>query len=312
MAVLPLVSILIPTRNNTDEVLLCLESLRRLKYPKDRMELLVFDNGSTDRTSERVLDLYDRFKMEGWRRLAIERSPRNLGAFGARAEALQRALGPEADFILSLDDDVELDPDALTSLLEVMDDRCVGVVGARILYHDAPDEVAAGAGYLNRWLGTYYHLTPTYRTVCDFVSSCGSLIRRAALEAVGGFDGDYFTSHGDVDICLRIRKCGYEIYYEPAAVIRHKVARGGTRSPERIYYVYRNKLLLLRKHLPWWWRPVVFSIYAALWLPKILIGSLTHHRGIREEEIRAILLAMLDAALDRRGQAKWFLSQPDA
>ncbi len=308
MAGLPLVSVLIPTRNNADELILCLESLRDLKYPKDRMELLVFDNGSTDGTPDQMRELYDRLRTEGWARLALERSPRNLGAFGGRAEALQRGLGPEADFILSLDDDVELDPDVLTFLLEVMDDPRVGVVGARVVYHEIPEEAASGAGYFNRWLGTYYHLIPTSRTACDFVSSCGFLIRRTALEAVGGFDRDYFTSHGDVDICLKIRTCGYEVLYEPAAVIRHKVARGGTRSPERIYYLYRNKLLLLRKHLPWWWRPAVFALYAVFWLPKAFVSSLGHHREIRRAEIRAILLATLDAVRDRRGEARWFSS----
>ncbi len=308
MAGLPLVSVLIPTRNNADELILCLESLRDLKYPKDRMELLVFDNGSTDGTPDQMRELYDRLRTEGWARLALERSPRNLGAFGGRAEALQRGLGPEADFILSLDDDVQLDPDVLTFLLEMMDDPRVGVVGARVVYHEIPEQAASGAGYFNRWLGTYYHLIPTSRTACDFVSSCGFLIRRTALEAVGGFDRDYFTSHGDVDICLKIRTCGYEVLYEPAAVIRHKVARGGTRSPERIYYLYRNKLLLLRKHLPWWWRPAVFALYAVFWLPKALVSSLGHHREIRRAEIRAILLAMLDAARDRRGEARWFSS----
>ncbi len=305
MAGLPLVSVLIPTRNNADELILCLESLRDLKYPKDRMELLVFDNGSTDKTPERVQELFIQFRLEGWARLALERSPRNLGAFGGRAEALQRGLGPEADFILSLDDDVQLDPDVLTFLLEIMDDPRVGVVGARVVYHEIPDQVASGAGYLNRWLGTFHHLTPPSRTRCDFVTSCGCLIRRASLEAVGGFDRDYFTSHGDVDICLKIRACGYEVIYEPAAVIRHKVARGGTRSPERVYYLYRNKLLLLRKHLPWWWRPAVFALYSTLWLPKVLFSSLAHHRGMNRSEVRAILLALLDAALDRRGEAQW-------
>ena len=306
MALLPHVSVLIPTRNNADELFLCLESLHNLKYPKDRMELLVFDNGSTDTIPERLLELYDRFRMEGWARLALERSTRNLGAFGGRAEALRRALHPDVEFILSLDDDVELEPDALNLLLEAMADPRVGVVGARIVYDESPDEVASGAGYLNRWLGTYYELAPVSRTACDFVTSCGSLIRRATLEAVGGFDGDYFTSHGDVDICLRIRARGYEVLYEPSAVIRHKVARGGTRTPERVYYIYRNKLLLLRKHVPYWWRPAVFALYGALWLPEVLLGSLAHHRGMRGAEIRAILHAVRDAALDRRGEARWF------
>lgn len=304
----PWVSVLIPTRNNADELLLCLESLRNLKYPKERMGIVIFDNGSTDGTAERVRERYRQLRAEGWARLVLEQSPRNRGAFGGRAAAL-RALGAEAEFILSLDDDVELDPAALTHLLEAMADARAGVVGARIVYHDAPDEVASGAGYFNRWLGTYQERVPEIRTACDFVTSCGCLIRRSALDAVGGFDGDFFTSHGDVDLCLRIRARGYEILYEPRAVIRHKVARGGTRSLERVYYGYRNKLLILRKHLPRWWRPVVFALYGVLWLPKVLGGSVLHYRGLHGAEVRAILLAMLDGMLDRRGEARWTLGR---
>jgi len=309
MATVPVVLVLIPTRNNRVELLQTIESLRGLDYPKNRMELLVFDNGSSDGTCDRIRELYGHLEREGWLRLIIEQSPRNLGAFGGRAEALSRATGLQADFILSLDDDVVLEPQALTVLLQAMEEPTVGVVGARIVYADALDEAASGAGYLNRWLGTFYQLTPRSRTVCDFVSTCGCLIRREAFEAVGGFDRDYFTSHGDVDLCIKIGAQGYTILYEPEAVIRHKVARGGTRTPERVYYVYRNKLLLLRKHLPWRWRPAVFALYGALWLPKLLSSSVAHHRGMYGAEIRAILLAMLDAALDRRGEARWFPSR---
>jgi GT2 family glycosyltransferase len=299
----PIVSVLIPTWNNAAELVACLTSLRQADYPRDRVEVVVFDNGSTDDTGRRVRECYAKMEPEGWRRLLLERSARNLGAFGGRAEAA-RLLDPQGDLLLSLDDDVELAPDALVVLVAALADPRVGVVGARIVYHDAPEEVASAAGYINRWLGTFSEAAPAARTPCDFVSSCGCLVRRAAFDAVGGFDGEYFTSHGDVDLCLKVRALGLEVLYEPGAVIRHKVARGGTRSPERVYYGYRNKLLLLRKHVPAWWRPGVFALYGALWLPRILAGSVGHHGGVSGPEVRAILRALRDAALDRRGEAR--------
>jgi GT2 family glycosyltransferase len=305
MGARPRVSVLIPTRDNVDELFCCLESLRRLAYPLDRLQVLIFDNGSTDSTDARVNARYGSGAAAGWGRLDVERSPRNLGAFGGRAAAL-RALDPEAEFILSLDDDVEVEPDALECLLEALASPRVGVAGARIVFWDAPGTTASGAGYFSPWLGLYRERRPAARTRCDFVTTCGCLIRRRALEAVGGFDRDYFTSHGDVDLCLKIGASGWEVVWEPAAVIRHRVARGGTRSPERVYYGYRNKLLLLRKHVPRWWLPVVLALYAAVWIPKILGGSLVHHRGLDRAEVRAILLAALDAARDRRGEAGWF------
>lgn len=299
----PVVSVLIPTWNNAAELVECLESLRQVEYPRDRLEVLVFDNGSRGDTTAGVRECYAKMERDGWRRLHFERSARNLGAFGGRAEAA-RLLDPEAEMLLSLDDDVELRPDALAILVSTLADPRVGVAGARIVYHHAPAEVASAAGYLNRWLGIFSESAPAVQTPCDFVSSCGCLIRRAAFDAVGGFDREYFTSHGDVDLCLRLRALGFTVLYEPAAVIRHKVARGGTRSPERVYYVYRNKLLLLRKHLPRWWWPAILALYGTLWLPKILAGSLAHHRRVDRREVRAILRGAADGLRGRRGERR--------
>ena len=301
----PVVSVLIPTWNNAAELAMCLESLRQIEYPRDRLEVLVFDNGSRDDTRACVRECYARMERDGWRRLRFERSARNLGAFGGRAEAAH-LLDPKAELVLSLDDDVEVAAAALPILAAVLRDPHAGVAGARIVYHDAPDEVASAAGYLNRWLGTFSEAAPSVRTACDFVSSCGCLIRRSMMDALGGFDGSFFTSHGDVDLCLRAKARGYTVWYEPAAVIRHRVARGGTRTAERVYYGYRNKLLLLRRHVPARRRMLVWALYAAGWLPKILVGSMAHHRRVQGREVRAILLAVLDGLLGRAGPARWF------
>jgi len=301
----PIVSVLIATRNRGAELQACLGSLRQLEYPKDRLESVVFDNGSTDDTGRIVRECYGKMAAEGWGRLAHDRSPQNLGAFGGRAAAY-RLLGPGADFVLSLDDDAEPAPDSLVRLLAASADPRVGVVGARIVYWDAPTETASAAGDFDARLGRFAERRPAGATACDFVSSCGCLIRRSVMDALGGFDGSFFTSHGDVDLCLRAKARGDTVWYEPSAVIRHRVARGGTRTPERVYYGYRNKLLLLGRHVPARWRPLVWALYAVGWLPKIVAGSIVRHRGVERRELRAILLGALDGLLGRCGRARWF------
>jgi GT2 family glycosyltransferase len=300
----PAVSVLIATRNNAGELAACLESIRRLEYRPDRLEIVVFDNGSTDDTERVVREGYAKMEPMGWRRLVVERSAENLGAFGGRAAAA-RWLDPATDFVLSLDDDVEPHPEALARLVAAAGPG-VGVVGARIVYWDAPDLTASAAGHFDARLGRFRERAPDSAADCDFVSSCGCLVSRAAWQATGGFDGGFFTSHGDVDLCLRARRRGFAVRYEPAAVIRHRVARGGTRTPERVYYGYRNKLVLLRRHVPRRWRPLTWAVYAAAWAPKIVTGSVVHHRGLDLAELRAILLAVRDGALGRRGRAPWF------
>jgi GT2 family glycosyltransferase len=300
----PSVSVLIPTRNNGAELAACLESLRQIEYAREQVEIVVFDNGSTDDTGRIVRERYGKMETEGWRRLVLERSPENLGAFGGRAAAAA-LLDSRTDGVLSLDDDVELRPDALARLVAAAGPR-VGVVGARIVYWDAPGETASAAGDFDPRTGRFRERAPDTSVDCDFVSSCGCLVSRAAWDATGGFDGSFFTSHGDVDLCLRTKRLGYAVRYEPSAVIRHRVARGGTRTPVRVYYGYRNKLALLRRHVPRRWRPVVWTMYGAAWLPKIVAGSLAHHRGLDLAELRAIVLAVYDGVRDRRGRARWF------
>jgi len=305
MASPPLVSVLIATWNNGAELQACLRSLRQLEYPKDRLEVVVFDNGSTDGTEQAVRECFGKLEAEGWARLAFDRSPENLGAFGGRAAALG-LLGPGADFVLSLDDDAEPMPDALVRLVRTAADPRVGVVGARIVFWDSPSETASAAGHFDARLGRFAERRPAGPAACDFVSSCGCLIRRRVMDELSGFDGSFFTSHGDVDLCLRAKARGWAVWYDPGAVIRHRVARGGTRTPERVYYGYRNKLLLLRRHVPPRRRPLVWGLYAVGWLPRILVGSVCHHRGLAWREIRAILLGVADGVRGRRGRATWF------
>lgn len=302
---MPLVSILIVTHNHRDDLKPTVASLRRLDYPKARMELLVLDNGSTDGTGEWVRELFADMETEGWARLELDRSEDNLGVYGGRARALG-SLSPRGEWVLSVDDDVEFPAHALGVLLPLTADPRVGAVGARVVYLSDPGTVASAAGYFNRWLGTLAQRDPGTRTPCDFVIGCFSLFRREALERAGGFDPDYYTSHGDVDVCLAIGEAGYRVIYEPALEVRHDVPRGGTRAPERLYYLYRNKAVLIRKHSPPWWRPVILGLYALAWPPRIFAESLLHHRGIDAGELRALGLALLDALLDRRGRSRWF------
>ncbi len=81
----------------------------------------------------------------------------------------------------------------------------------------------------------------------DWVSGACMLIRRAALEQLGGLDEDFFLYCEDIDLCARLRDAGWTIHYEPAAEVRHEGGASGAR--EELYAVYaRNRVLYARKH----------------------------------------------------------------
>ncbi len=298
----PPICILIVSRNNCADLVATLDNLEELDYPKEQLDLVLYDNGSTDATAEKVPAHLEGMS-NAWGQLEYSRSEENLGAFGGRAVA-QQQITERAQFVLSLDDDVEMAPDSLGILLEALQETGAGSVGARIVYHSDPSREAISAGYFSRWLGAFSGDAPDQRSRCHFTASCGTLYRRDVFESVGGFDVEYYTSHGDVDVCLKIMDAGYEVLYEPTAVIQHKVELGGTRNPERMYYLLRNKVLLFRKHLTLPQRMVVYTLYVLTWVPKLLLGSIVHHRGINWPEVKAIGQAVFDAVVDRRGRRR--------
>ena len=75
------------------------------------------------------------------------------------------------------------------------------------------------------------------------------LVRREVFEKIGFLDPDYHHSHEDADFCLKAKKAGFKVVYEPRSVIHHKLARssGGRKSPFYLYYRTRNHLVFKKK-----------------------------------------------------------------
>jgi GT2 family glycosyltransferase len=295
----PSIAVLIVTRDRRRDVLETLAGVAALDYPLDRLEVLVADNGSRDATEAAVQDW---LRSAGARlaRGACLRSSDNLGAAAAR-NLLAAKASPASDLWLFLDDDAVPGPGMLGPLLAALDAPAVGAVGARIVAHDAPDRDLGGAGWIDRRLGRLRETPALAGLDCDFVISCAMAVRPGAFRAVGGFDEDYFVYHEDVDFCLRLIERGYRVRYEPAAVARHKVSPGKRRTPERLYYLTRNKLLLLRRHLPWRRHPGAWLAAGVSLVPRMLLESVLVNRGLARRELRAILAAGRDALRGARG-----------
>jgi len=258
---LPPVSIFIPTYNDAVPLVACLESLGALDYPRRRAEIVVWDNASHDDTERCVVEAFDRMRGQGWLDLRLRRSPRNEGSY-VPYNLAEAELARGSAYILGLDADVEVAPDALTRLMAAAEEGRVAVVGARSVYFDRPDRTAHGAGFVARWSARYGEADPDEPIDCDYVIGCCWLLDRRAFREIGGFDPRFFINHWEVDYCLRLKRRGWRIRYEPRAVARHKIVPGGTRSPDRLYYLYRNKLLVIRTS-GYFHRPVLAAVVAA-------------------------------------------------
>ena len=298
----PFISIVIPTLNGKKDLVNCLNSIRRVEYPKKRMEIIIWDNGSTDGTQGEVGGMFMEMEKEGWKVLNMIQSEENLGVYTSRDELFKR-VNAETDYVLSIDDDVFLPGDSLNILIKCLQKHSdAGIIGPRTVYDIKPNETAHGAGFVNLWLGRYSETDAGSLIECDYVIGCCMLIKREVVSKLKGFDRDYYTSHGEVDFCLRAKKKGYKIFYDPSVIVRHNVARGGTKTLERIYYLYRNKLLVIRKNASLLQKVTSIPLYTIFWIPKMIMDSILFHRGIKLDEWLVMFKAVRHAIINRAGK----------
>ena len=230
----------------------CLESLRRSDYGP--LEICVVDNASTDGSPERVAaDFPD---------VHLIRLPVNLGCSVGVNRGIRYLLREGADYVWILNNDVEVDPDCASRLVEFCEDRPdVGVCGPLIYYWEARDRLWFAGGYVDFDLleadhcGTVeeFRSLPADRR---YISGCALFVRSAVFERVGLIDERFFIYCNDTDFGLRAGRAGFNIEVVPEAVTFHKVSAfsGGedARSPFKTYHILRSSMLFWRKHLDWW------------------------------------------------------------
>lgn len=247
----PHVAVVILTWNGKEDILHCLSTLPRIRYPN--WSATVIDNASTDGTLEAI-----RAAFPSQRVLAMEK---NLGFCGGNNCGIQDALARGAAYVLLLNNDTELHPDLLSELVRVaQSDERIGAVGTKNILMDDHQVVWGAYGELRydrdlvRLIGSRQPDGPEYCVVkdVDWVIGNGVLMSRAALDHIGGFDESFFGYHEDVDWCERARKAGFRIVYNGRAIIYHRgfgAARPNAKMPFPVlYFLGRNSILFARKH----------------------------------------------------------------
>ncbi len=237
-------------------LLACLDSVATAA--SDRVAcVIVIDNGSTDGSAD--LDV-------SGLPLTIVKTGTNLG-FGSACN-LGAAMG-SADYVLMLNPDTEVTPDAFeraAAFLDSPDNHKVGVVGIRLVGRDGvAQRHCARFPQWSTFVGHstgLAHLFPRRfapmlmldfdhrqsRTV-DHVMGAFYLIRRSLFEQLGGFDEDYFVYLEDLDLSYRVQRAGYSIRYLSDVQVYHR--QGGTSEQvkaHRLFYSMRGVITYSAKH----------------------------------------------------------------
>lgn len=267
----PLVIAIILNWNKDDLTLDTLASLREQIYP--RLQTLVLDNGS-DNQQEALARIRAAFPQV--RTLA---SKRNLGFAGGCNVGMRAALELGADYLLLLNNDVLLQPDAIAELVAALQaDTGAGAAGPLIYYASEPERVWFGGGKVRmggRVLpehgeGAGIHSgSPTMES--EWLPGTAVLVRREAVARAGMMNASYFLYWEDVEWCFRLRNAGYRLLLVPRSIIYHKVnATSGDLPLTIVYYWERNRLRFIERWGTWrsritaWgkivWRSVAWRI----------------------------------------------------
>jgi GT2 family glycosyltransferase len=222
--------------NGREDTLACLRSLEG-----EDAEVIVVDNASDDGTAEAVTSV------------ELIRNASNLGYAGGMNVGIRRALEGDADAVLLLNNDVEVEPGAIATLAAHAEG--VGAVCPVVTFADESNRVwYAGARFDPRRGYNGRHLTEPGAVPTETERICGAavLIPRKTIDRVGMFDEDLFAYVEDADWSLRARKAGLRLLVVPESRIRHKVSAstGGEGSPDALYYSTRNLLAVTERHAP--------------------------------------------------------------
>ena len=243
----PTVAIIILCYNGVADTLACLRSLDTVAYPRDRLQVIVVDNASSDGTVEAVGAAYPG--------ITILQTGANLGYAAGNNAGLRYALERGFDYALLLNNDVEVAPDFLGALVAAAEaDPQVGVAGPTIYYDRAPNLIWSAGGAIDWRRGSSAMRgldTPDrgqYARVAevDFVSGCALLCKRAAIEWAGLLDERFFMYYEETEWCVRIARAGFRCIHVPQSHIWHKITpERQAASPRVNYYMVRNRLLFL-------------------------------------------------------------------
>lgn len=232
----PKVSILIPAHNEAGSIASTIRSALKLDYPRSKMEIIVVDNASTDRTAA----IARKFPVKVFK---ISKK--------GKAFALERGLEESrGDFIGVLDADTTASPDCLKKMLVHFDDPRIGAVTNMIRVDSEKNLISIFqkieyivSGLVKKILSTIDSLYITPGTL--------SVFRREVLEKVG-FSDDTLTE--DMDVALSMLKKGYKIYHCMDAEVKTIVPKGAMEwGLQRIRW-YRGYMENMIKH-----RDIIFN-----------------------------------------------------
>jgi cellulose synthase/poly-beta-1,6-N-acetylglucosamine synthase-like glycosyltransferase len=229
----PFVSIIVPTYNDENHIENCINSLKQQDYPKDRYEIIVVDNNSTDNTAEVIRRHQIIYVLED----EIQTS------YAARNRGLLKSKG---DIIAFTDSDCIADAQWLANGVKAFKNCKIGGIGGQVQAYKPVNFIEVYQAQKDvlgqeKFLGEENKLKRNGR-----ILTCNAFYKKEIFEKIGLFEPS-LVSGGDYDFSLRVQKnTEYLLQYEPNAIIYHK-HRTTLKNFWKQYYKYGLGRIYLAK-----------------------------------------------------------------
>ncbi len=253
----PFVTVCVASYNRVYIIEECIEALLLQSYPKDRYEVVVVDNNSSDGTVELLIE---RFKSEiDAKFVKIKALEMNTGSSGSYIHGLE-ASNPNWDYFLKMDEDLILQRSCLLAMVNcAVAHSDTGMVGGKVLLYKYRDTFHGIGSYLRPYfaiakgIGVNKTDNGQYNVErsLEGLNGCMILISRKLKDKVGWFDKDYFLYYDDHDLMIRSLRSGFRHYYTPDAVGYHDTKTSGPQkfsNTRWIYYSSRGAWMLFYKN----------------------------------------------------------------
>lgn len=271
------VSIITINYNSTQATLELLKSLRKATYHD--LEVIVIDNGSLEDPQHEIT--------AAWPTVVYKRSPVNLGFAGGNNLGISLSTG---HYLFFINNDTEVTPDLISNLTHSLTgDLHVGMISPKILYYGT--NIIQYAGYTamhgitarNQAIGSKQIDSEKYIGLHETAYAHGAamMTNRNVINKIGTMPEEFFLYYEELDWCASIKRGGYKIIVDRSSSIFHKESMSvGKGSPLKLFYQTRNRILFVRRNMPFI-NQLLFHIYFYL-----LVSPLKMLRYIFMGEVR--------------------------
>ncbi|HSW87868.1 MAG TPA: glycosyltransferase family 2 protein [Candidatus Saccharimonadales bacterium] len=245
------VSIIIANFNGEKYLSTCLSSVCKTTYTN--FEILIVDDGSTDRSEKIIIDFQKKDK-----RIHLQKNDINTGAAASRNKAAAVAKG---EILIFLDNDTEVDANWLSHMLEIFRrDASIGGCQALLVDFEKRNQIQTAGTKL--WAMTGWALPigqndapQSVTKETDIIALSAALaVRKTIFEKIGGFDELESVVTEDLDFSWRVWLAGYRIVLSPKSIVYHwtksvDMRKNMQHSKEIIYFhLTKNSLMSILKN----------------------------------------------------------------